>query len=129
MKKRIAIAALIASMLVLTACGGPNIEGTWKLTEIKLQSSSDVEMKYIELMVRNKVLEVEFVFEKGGKMTAKYDSDYVQIDMGSGEGTYKVSGNKLTMKVADEMTTEFKVDGDTMEMEMSTATWVFTRQK
>ena len=129
MLKRFAFAVMIAAMLaLLTACSGPNIEGTWKLTEIKMKSETDMEMKYIELMVRNKVMEVEFVFDKGGKMTAKYDSDFIQIDMGSGEGTYKISGNKLTMKVADEMTTEFKVDGDTLEMEMSTATWIFTRQ-
>ncbi len=127
--KKIAVIVLISALLLLlTSCGGPNIEGTWKLTEIKLKSSTDVEMKTMELMVRNGVMDVIFTFEKGGKMTSLYDSEYLDIDMGSGDGTYKISGNKLTMKVKEEMTAEFKVDGDTMEIDMGTGIWVFTKQ-
>ncbi len=107
------------------------IEGSWKLTGMKVEGASQEEIDATNQMISSGMLTMTFEF-KDGKFTSS--GNMSGEDGVNGTGTYKVNGSKLTI-VADGAeesasdTTEFKLDGNTLEIEMSAGmVMVFTRQ-
>lgn len=126
MKKTLGIIALLVVMvMVLTACG-PNIEGTWKLTEMRTGNNNTEQDEITKEAIDTGMISMEMTF-KNGKVTGSVGmlGETSQAD----EGTYKISGNKITLNMAEEATWEFKLNGDTLELITEEGTLVLTRQK
>ena len=170
MKKLLAIiAVLMAMVLVLSACGqkeesssgssssnsssssssnsasapaAPTIEGSWKLTDLKMAGASAEEQAMSSQSIANGSMSMEMTL-RDGKMTSVQSIDYSKMGM-TGEGvpapetltttgTYTVDGNKLLIIPDDAdagstAPTEFKLNGNTLEIIDAEVTMIFTRK-
>lgn len=124
MKKFLAIALAAVLVLVLfTACGGDSkIVGTW----LGEETEEELGMTAVE----------KYTFSKDGKLTVSADikgGEDLGLDLSelipSYEGTYKVSGNKLTVSFeGEEETSTFSIDGDKLTINDGETTKVLTRK-
>ena len=104
------------------------IEGDWILTDARGINASKEEIAYMKEMIDSGNLVMTFSFA-GNKITGTMHG------MGNDEtesGTYVIDGNTIIVTREGETgsgnPTEFKVDGDTLEMSTGDVTLIFTRQ-
>ena len=105
------------------------IEGTWKLTAMKMEGMSEEEAEQYKTMIESGQIVMTMSFD-GTNMVSTQAMSGQEMTI---KGTYTVDGNKLTVieEGSDNPNgdpVEFKLDGDTLEI-ISEGTMVFTRQK
>ena len=118
MKKTIGIIALLAAMvMLLTACGGNKIEGSWRYTDGTGEGA--------ELFNQVQVMGSSIVFTfKDGKMTVEAEG----LE-GSLESDYKTDGKKITITSEGSVTEgEFKVDGKKLTLTLEGTTLNFEKK-
>lgn len=105
-----------------------SIEGTWKATDVKDDGGiSAEELAQAKAQLENGDVVMIFIFSDG-----KVDASMTMY--GSEQkvsGSYTVEGGKLTIIPTGEAggnTLDYKLDGDTLEMNVAGATLIFTRQ-
>lgn len=110
-KKRVALIAVLAvAVILLTACGGGNIEGTWLITKTAGTGWEGTEITAADNMT---------ITFKDGKYTMAVDgTDYEY-------GTYKTSGKELTL---DGDLTEYNINGDTLTIIWADATMTLKKK-
>ena len=152
MKKLLAIVALMVAMvLLLTACGqkedgtsstqngsSSGIEGTWIMTSVKDMKTNGLsadeqkeQQDKLNRQLKDGLVKQVMTFQNG-KVTLTVDRDASvspdgQARVSKLEGTYQVSGSKITVTLGGE-TTECRLNGNTLERVLSEFTAIFTRQ-
>ena len=155
MKKLISVIALLLAMVLLfSACGKKDdskddsasakpktIVGTWKVTDVKTDSTDEELLKFVQQTkeeLSSGALVETYTFTADGKVTMNYS---YTADKESAPNTfeeslsYEIDGNKITLIIKSttggedsRTTTEFKLDGDTLEIYEAEGTTVLTRQ-
>ena len=112
MKKTVFLVALMMALtILLTACSSGKIEGTWKLTGATGEVLSTVTTDG----------SISMAFENGRYY---FIADGVKDD---DPGTYKTAGDKVTFD--DEVTAEYRVNGDTLTITFADGTMTLTKTK
>jgi len=113
--KRIAAIMLVLVMaFAMTACKKDNeIVGTWTMTGGAMVDMLAADMPEGTTLESLGIV-LKFIFEDDGDFKMEMD---VLGETESGEGSYEIDGNKVTMTIdGDPLTCEFKVDGDTLTL-------------
>lgn len=125
MKKTLTVVcALLAMMLLLTACGGsgaPSIEGTWELVDATTESGGE---DFATAMAQLKEMggSVTLTF-KGGKMTMAME---VMGQSQTQEADYEYKDGKL---ITDGTTLDVKIDGDKLTLTDGTNSMTLQKKK
>ena len=101
------VAVMTVVMILLTACGGGNIEGTWRIVKTAGKGAEEMDLN----ITSEDNMSMTF---RDGKYTIEVDRQVVD------NGTYKIEGNKLILDGSDE--TEYRVNGNKLEIMFSDAT-------
>ena len=119
MKKLSLVSLLLVLVLLLTACGGSAIEGTWKLKNVTVGGSGDLFAQSLAAVsAEGGSLTLSF---RGGTMTMAIDA---QGKADSNSTGYKINGDKLELEGT---TLSFTVSGDTLTLTNDVTEMTFTR--
>ena len=121
MKTPVLLSLFLAAAILLAACssatGGTDaMTGTWELSSAEA-SGITLSKEALSSMGLSESLTMEFY---GGKFTANFAGE-------TGEGTYKIDGDKVTMTSEGEDMVGTLVDNE-LRIEESGATLIFTKK-
>ena len=121
MKTPVLLSLFLAAAILLAACssvtGGTDaMTGTWELSSAEA-SGITLSKEALSSMGLSESLTMEF---NGGKFTANFAGE-------TGEGTYKIDGDKVTMTSEGEDMVGTLVDNE-LRIEESGATLIFTKK-
>ena len=121
MKTPVLLSLFLAAAILLAACssatGGTDaMTGTWELSSAEA-SGITLSKEALSSMGLSESLTMDF---NGGKFTANFAGE-------TGEGTYKIDGDKVTMTAEGEDMVGTLVDNE-LRIEESGATLIFTKK-